>query len=132
VALQAGTVQEALVAAGQPGCGPRPITARAFESGTQVILEVMYRRADAALTDFPVGVYNAKVSGGGRDVEVVGQQLDPGPYGIGVRKQDAQLRSVLQAALRQAIADRSYDRVLARWNVTDGALRTARLVGAGS
>jgi len=130
VTLQVGTVQEELVAQQQQGCGARPVKVKALDSGTQVMLEVKYRRADAALTDFPVAVYNAKVSGGGRDFQVVGEQIDPGPYGIGVRKQDEQLRDVVQTALKQIIADRSYDRVLARWNVNDGALRTARLVGA--
>ena len=130
VTVQAGTVQEELVAGQQRQCGARPLRARALDSGTQVILEVKYRRADAVLTDFPVAAYNAKVSGGGADLEVVGEQIDPGPYGIGVRKQDEQLRETLRAALRQTIADRSYDRVLARWEVDDGALRTAKLVGA--
>jgi polar amino acid transport system substrate-binding protein len=60
---------------------------------------------------------------------VVGRQIDPGPYDIGVRKQDAQLRTVLQAALRAIIQDGSYDRVLAKWDVSDGALRTAAVTG---
>ena len=93
------------------------------------MLEVKYRRADAALADFPVAAYNAKVSGQGRDFEVVGEQIDPGPYGIGVRKDDSDLQTVLQEALRGIIEDGSYDRVLTKWNVTDGALKGARLTG---
>jgi polar amino acid transport system substrate-binding protein len=69
------------------------------------------------------------VSGQGGDFQVVGEQLDPGPYGIGVRKDDAELRSALQEALQAIIEDGSYDRVLTKWNVTDGALRTARVIG---
>ena len=48
-----------------------------------------------------------------------------------MRKDDTELQSVLQEALREAIADGSYDRVLTKWNVTDGALRTAAMTGAG-
>jgi polar amino acid transport system substrate-binding protein len=129
VALQSGTVQEELVAAQQGRCGGRPIRVRSLDSGTQVILDVKYGRAAAALTDFPVAAYNAKVSGQGRDLEVVGEQIDPGPYGLGVRKQDAELRAALQGALREIIADGSYDRVLAKWNVSDGALKTAGTLG---
>jgi polar amino acid transport system substrate-binding protein len=125
VTLQTGTTQEALVAAEQARCGARPIRARSLASGTQVILALKYGQADAALTDFPVAAYNAKVSANGNDFEVVGSQIDPGPYGIGVRKGDVQLRTVLQDALRAAIQDGSYDRVLAKWDVIDGALRTA-------
>jgi polar amino acid transport system substrate-binding protein len=131
VTLQAGTIHEELVAAQQARCGARRIKARPLESGTQVVLAVKFGRADAALADFPVAAYNAKVSGQGRDFQVVGQQIDPGPYGIGLRKDDTELQSVLQEALRQVIADGSYDRVLTRWNVTDGALRTAKLTGVG-
>ena len=125
VTLQTGTTQEALVAAEQARCGARPIRARSLASGTQVILAVKYGRADAALTDFPVAAYNAKVSAKGDDFQVVGRQIDPGPYGIGVRKQDVQLRTVLQDALRAIIEDGTYDRVLANWDVSAGALKTA-------
>jgi polar amino acid transport system substrate-binding protein len=131
VTLQAGTIHEELVAAQQARCGARRINARPLDSGTQVVLEVKFGRADAALADFPVAAYNAKVSGQGHDFQVVGEQIDPGPYGIGVRKDDAELQSVLQEALREIIADGSYDRVLTNWNVTDGALKTAAMTGDG-
>jgi polar amino acid transport system substrate-binding protein len=130
VTLQAGTIHEELVAAQQRRCGARRIKARPLASGTQVVLEVKFGRADAALADFPVAAYNAKVSGQGRDFQVVGEQIDPGPYGIGLRKDDTELASVLQEALREIIADGSYDRVLTKWNVTDGALKTAQMTGA--
>jgi polar amino acid transport system substrate-binding protein len=131
VTLQEGTIHEELVAAQQPRCGARRIRARPLASGTQVVLEVKFGRADAALADFPVAAYNAKVSGLGHDFQVVGDQIDPGPYGIGLRKDDAELASVLQEALREIIADGSYDRVLTKWNVADGALKTAEMTGAG-
>ncbi|HEV3504298.1 MAG TPA: ABC transporter substrate-binding protein, partial [Actinomycetes bacterium] len=130
VTLQASTIHEELVEAQQASCGARRIRARPLESGTQVVLEVKYKRADAALADFPVAAYNAKVSGQGRDFEVVGEQIDPGPYGIGIRKDDGDLQTVLQEALRAIIEDGSYDRVLTKWNVTDGALKSAKLTGA--
>ena len=130
VTLQAVTIHEELVAAQQPRCGARRIKARPLDSGTQVVLEVKFGRADAALADFPVAAYNAKVSGQGDDFQVVGEQIDPGPYGIGLRKDDAELQSVLQEALRAIIADGSYDRVLTKWNVADGALKTAEVTGS--
>jgi polar amino acid transport system substrate-binding protein len=130
VTLQAGTIHEELVAAQQASCGGRPIKDRPLDSGTQVVLEVKFGRADAALADFPVAAYNAKVSGQGQDFEVVGEQIDPGPYGIGVRKDDVELQAVLREALRAIIADGSYDRVLTKWNVADGALKTAKVTGA--
>ena len=131
VTLQSGTIHEELIDAQQADCGRRPIKAKPLASGTQVVLEVKFGRAEAALADFPVAAYNAKVSGEGNDFQVVGDQIDPGPYGIGVRKDDTDLQRVLQEALRAVIEDGSYDRVLTKWNVTDGALKSAKLTGAG-
>ena len=130
VTLQSGTIHEELVADQQRDCAGRRIRARPLASGTQVVLEVKFGRADAALADFPVAAYNAKVSGQGADFQVVGEQIDPGPYGIGVRKDDNDLRQVLQEALRAIIQDGSYDRVLTKWNVADGSLKTAKVLGA--
>jgi polar amino acid transport system substrate-binding protein len=101
-----------------------------LDSGSQALLEVKFKQADASLTDFPVAAYNAKVSSGGADFQVVGTQIDSGPFGIGVRKADAALRDSLRTALRQIIADGTYDRVLAKWNLSEGALKTAQVIGA--
>ncbi|MFX7934569.1 transporter substrate-binding domain-containing protein, partial [Acinetobacter baumannii] len=68
-------------------------------------------------------------SGNGGDYEVVGDQIGAGPYGIGVRKTDTQLRDAVQAALKAAIADGSYAKVLAKWNVASGSLTTAAING---
>jgi polar amino acid transport system substrate-binding protein len=131
VTVQAATTQDDLAKADESKCPPgQPMRVQQFDSGSQSLLEVKYGHADASLTDFPVAAYNAKVSDAGRDFEVVGQQIDPGPFGIGVRKADAPLREALRTALRQIIADGSYDRVLAKWNVGDGALKTAQVIGA--
>ena len=46
---------------------------------------------------------------------------------IAVAKDDTRLRDALQAALRAAIADGSYDRVLQRWGLSDAALHTAAI-----
>ena len=43
--------------------------------------------AVADLNDFPVAAYAAKTSGGGNDFEVVGEQVEAGPYGIAVAKE---------------------------------------------
>jgi polar amino acid transport system substrate-binding protein len=51
--------------------------------------------------------------------------MDGGPYGIAIRKGDSELRDALQSALRAIIADGTYDRILAKWNLKSLALRTA-------
>ncbi|HZD68625.1 MAG TPA: transporter substrate-binding domain-containing protein [Actinomycetes bacterium] len=131
VTMQEGTVQEDLARAQRRRCpASQPLRLRPLDSGSQALLDVKYGDADVALTDFPVAAYNAKVSGGGEDYEVVGGQVATSPLGIGVRKAAAALRDALRDALRQVIADGGYDRVLDRWNVTGGALKSVTVLGA--
>jgi polar amino acid transport system substrate-binding protein len=44
-----------------------------------------------------------------------------------VLKTNTELRDALQAALKAVIADGTYDQILAKWNVTAGALKTAAI-----
>lgn len=132
VALQRGTTQEDVAKAQQAKCssaGKGPIKLLTFDKDTDALLQIKGGRAVADMNDFPVAAYNANTSGGGNDFEVVGEQIEAGPYGIGVRKEDTQLRDALQAALKAIIADGSYDKVLEKWNVTKGALKTAAING---
>ena len=130
VALQKGTTQEEVAKTQQGKCGANKLTLRTFDRDTEALLQVKSGAAVADMNDFPVAAYNAQTSGGGNDFEVVGEQIDAGPYGIGLRKDDSQLRDALQAALKQVISDGSYDKVLSTWNVSSGALKTAQVSGA--
>ena len=132
VALQRGTTQEDVAKAQQAKCtaaGKGPIKVLTFDKDTDALLQIKGGRAVADMNDFPVAAYNAKTSGGGNDFEVVGEQIEAGPYGIGIRQEDTQLRDAIQAALKAVIADGSYDKVLEKWNVTKGALKTAAING---
>ena len=130
VALQKGTTQEEVAKAQQAKCGDQQLTLRTFDRDTEALLQVKSGAAVADMNDFPVAAYNAQTSGGGNDFEVVGEQIDAGPYGIGMRKEDTELRNALQAALKKLVENGEYDKVLAKWNVTEGALKTAEVSGA--
>lgn len=132
IALQRGTTQEDVAKAQQAKCaaaGKGAINVLTFDKDTDALLQIKGGRAVADMNDFPVAAYNAKTSGGGNDFEVVGEQIEAGPYGIGVRKEDTQLRDALQAALKAIIADGTYDKVLEKWDVSQGALKTAAING---
>ena len=136
VSVQKGTVQETdIIAPQQPKCtaaGKPRIDVLGFEKDTDALQQVKVGRAVADLEDFPVAAYNAKTSGGGEDFEVVGQPgFSVGQYGIAVPKEQRALRDALRAALRAAISDGTYDRLLGKWNLTGGALKTAPLNGGG-
>jgi polar amino acid transport system substrate-binding protein len=129
VALQKGTTQEEVAKAQQAKCGDQKLTLRTFDRDTEALLQVKSGAAVADMNDFPVAAYNAQTSGGGNDFEVVGEQIDAGPYGIGLRKEDAELRTALQAALKKVVENGEYDKVLAKWNVAKGANKTAEVSG---
>ena len=131
VALQRGTTQEDVAKAQVTKCqqAGKPLKVLAFDRDTEALLQVKQGRAAADMNDFPVAAYNAKTAGGGNDFEVVGDQIEAGPYGIGVRKEDTQIRDALQKALQAIIDDGTYAKVLDTWNVTQGAVTTATVNG---
>jgi len=143
VAVQKGTTQETDTIPGQqPKCtaAKQPkITVIAPEKATDALLQVKSGRAVAALEDSPVAAYDSKTSGGGNDFQVVGDILDVGRYGIAVPATCAnpcadanapkQLLDAVRGALKDIIADGTYDRVLANFGAQSGALKTAAVDG---
>ena len=106
VALQRGTTQEDVATKQQQAkcktAGKSAINVLPFDRDTEALIQIKQGRAVADMNDFPVAAYNAKKSGGGNDFEVVGEQIAAGPYGIGVRKQDTQLRDALKGRSRRS------------------------------
>lgn len=132
VALQRGTTQEDVATKQQDACkaaGKGAITVLPFDKDTDALTQIKNGRAVADMNDFPVAAYNAKTASNGNDFQVVGEQIEAGPYGVGFRKEDSQLRDAVQEAFKAIIADGSYDKVLAKWNVEKGNLKTAAVNG---
>ncbi|AXK31482.1 ABC transporter substrate-binding protein [Streptomyces armeniacus] len=129
VALQRGTANEDLAKEQSKKCD-KPIEVLAFEKDTEALLQLKQGRAVADLNDFPVAAYNAKTSGGGKDFQVVGDQINAAPYGIAVSKKNTELRDAVQAALTAIMKNGEYEKVLKKWDVTNGALKKAT-VNAG-
>jgi len=132
VALQKGTTSEGIAKAQSTKCtkdGKKAITLQTFDTDPEALLRLKQGASVADLNDFPVAAYNAKTSGGGKDFEVVGDQIEAGPYGIGVSKENTELRDALQAAMDAIIKNGDYTKILQKWNVTDGAVTEAKVNG---
>ncbi|MDT7544760.1 MAG: polar amino acid transport system substrate-binding protein [Actinomycetota bacterium] len=131
IALQRGTTQDDVATAQQAKCktAGKALKVLKFDRDTEALLQVKQGRAVADMNDFPVAAYNAQTSGGGNDFEVVGEQIEAGPYGIGVRKQDTAIRDALQKAVQAIIDNGDYAKILEKWNVKAGAVTTATVNG---
>lgn len=118
VAIQVGTVQIDEAEEQNATCSQK-IQVTTFEQNTDTIQAVASGRADAALMDYPVAAYGASQVAG---TEVVGEQYNTGPYGIAVRKDDAEVRQGLEAALRAMREKGKYTAILRYWGLEAGAL----------
>jgi polar amino acid transport system substrate-binding protein len=115
VALQQGTTSEGIAKAQSKKCtkdGKKAINLQTFDTDPEALLRLKQGASVADLNDFPVAAYNAKTSGGGKDFEVVGEQIEAGPYGIGVSKESTQLRDALQAAVDAIIKNGDYQKIM--------------------
>lgn len=121
VAIQTGTVQvdEAKEQSGKCASGKK-IDVKVFDQNTDAIQEVASGRAKASLMDFPVAAYNAKKVSG---TEVVGEQYNTGPYGIAVRKDDGEVKTALQAAMKAMQEKGQYKAILKYWDLEAGAIK---------
>jgi polar amino acid transport system substrate-binding protein len=133
VGLEKGTTQEQLANQQKTACNGN-LNVVTYPKDTDALAALKAGRSDADMNDFPVAAYNAQTSDNGNDFQVVGQQANPGPYGIGTRKasaskDDAGIQSAFQGALKAIIADGTYDTILNKWNVSQGALKTAAING---
>jgi polar amino acid transport system substrate-binding protein len=126
IALQRGTTQQEVAEAQQEKCGSKKIKVLLFGTDTEAVLQVKNGRAVADMNDFPVAAYTAQQD---PSFEVVGEQIEAGPYGIAVRKDDTQLRDALKAAMEAIIADGTYKQVLDKWKVAQGAVTEVTING---
>jgi len=100
------------------------------DSDSQNQTQLRTGRIDAIVNDLPTAVYVSKTTKNGEAFEVVpGDVIDGAPYGIGVNKDNPELRDAMAAALDDLIADGTYGEILDSWGVTDGAVDAAAVNG---
>lgn len=100
-----------------------------FATNPEAETRMRSKGADVVSADYPVAAYSVKTSGGGNYFEIVGDQVEAGPYGIAVAKDNNELRDALQAAVQAIIDNGEYEKIIKKWGVEDGAITEAKVNG---
>jgi len=121
VAVQEGTIQQDMLDELNAGdCADNQMDVVTFDQNPLAVEELRVGGAVAVLADFPVALNDANESDG--ELEVVGEQFDAAPYGIGLRKESAELKSALEDALRDIKDDGTYASILKEWGLESASL----------
>lgn len=131
-AVQRGTTYEQALQAQSKSCtddGKKKITIESFENDTEAQTRVKSGGADAGVNDYPVAIDLARKADGGNAFEVVGEQVDAGPFGIAVNKDNKELTSALEAAVNAIIEDGTYKTILEKWGAESGAIEKSAING---
>jgi polar amino acid transport system substrate-binding protein len=126
--VEKGTSQEVAILRQQAACkavGLGEITIEAASTDEVALKTFLAGKSQAHISDYPVVSYLARTLSGGREYAVIGRQFGIVPYGIAVAKHNVALRDRVQHALEDLIRDGTYDALLKRWGLEQGALRSA-------
>jgi len=128
-----GSTQIALVNEMSAKCtaaGKPAIKNMEYAKPSDARLQVQIGRVAAFLGNTPVMVYLAKTAEGGKLFDVVrGHEYQPVPLGIGVAKDNTKLRDALQKSLNALIANGTYKKILEKYGVESGAIKSATING---
>ena len=125
--LNDATVEGSVVKACADAGKPAPV-AQGFPKQTDVNAALVAGRIDAYLADSPVVDYAVKVTGD--KFQKVGGNESTAPYGIAIPKDPAELTPAIQAAMQHLMDSGDYQKILANWGLTGGAITTAQINGA--
>lgn len=118
--LTADDITKECTSGGKPAVEKQP-----FPDQASAVQALQSGRADAVLALDLTLAYNVKQAP--QAFEVASKPFGALPVGIPVPKKNPQLRDAVQAALLKVIETGTYDALLAKWNLTDQALKGAPL-----
>lgn len=104
--------------------GKKPIDVKVFDDSNKASLALMSGRADVYWLGSTAVQYFVRTTHG--QAKVVGHYLDPNPLGIALQK-DSSLSKPVQEAMQHNIGDGTYHKVLDKWGLTNGAIKTSEV-----
>ncbi|MFG2640763.1 ABC transporter substrate-binding protein [Streptomyces sp. NPDC048370] len=131
-AVQRGTTFETVAKTQSKACekaGKPALRIESFPTDAEAQTRVKAGGAVAGVNDYPVALHLTRTAGGGNAFEIVGDQIEAGPFGIAVDKKDTQLRDAIKDALNVIINDGTYKKALDKWGAGSGAVTSAGING---
>ena len=128
VAVQKGTVQVDDLNARSKKCtdaGKGKITIDQYAAQSAATNAAISGKDDAMLADSPVCAYAVDKTDG--QLELLGDIYDSAPYGYVLPKDSTGFAKAVQGALQALIDDGSYQKILDKWGVGQGAIQTAEI-----
>jgi polar amino acid transport system substrate-binding protein len=130
VAVENGTTEQSDAQAQSKKCtaaGKPKVEVLQFSDQSGANLAVANGRADVGFADSPPVDYIVQSSNG--QFKNTGKPFGLAPYGIALPKGNGMAQAV-QAAMQQLIDDGSYASMLKKWNLSEGAITTAKINAA--
>jgi polar amino acid transport system substrate-binding protein len=137
VTIQKATVQGDMLKALTPQCtaaGKKAVIINEYPSDPEALNALRAGKGIADVMDAPIAAYAAQTAGKGQYFDLITDAANPNGYqavytGIGVLKANTKLTAALQAAVQSLIADGTYGKILAKWNLSNFGVTTATING---
>lgn len=91
-----------------------------FQQDTDAFQQLSLGRVDAYATDAPVLVYYVTQNPG--KFELVGDLIEPGPIGIGIRKESTELKAAVAKVIDDMYAEGLMKQIVDKWGMTDAVI----------
>jgi ABC-type amino acid transport substrate-binding protein len=131
VGALAGSVEDRDLAKFKPSCPPdKPMTVNTYPSNNEVVEQLHKGTVQIGFLDWPLAAYTVQKSNGElMEASPVLTGEPPGEprhrEGITFRKGNTELEKAVSQALNNIQRDGTYDKILKKWNLTDGDIRKA-------
>ena len=126
--LTGSTQEEALADLNSAECQAKPVQVVQFDTDADALAHVQEGKADAELTQWSTGAYNAKQVGSGDIFEVANTEIiNPTPLGFVFLKGDVELVRAYQAAVQSIIDDGTSAEILKKHDLSAGAIEKATI-----
>jgi polar amino acid transport system substrate-binding protein len=107
------------------GLAQGKLTVQTFPDDATALAQLKAGKLTALLTDLPTAA--TLIVQQPTAIQLAGDQIQPVPFGIAVSKDDSQLRDAIAGALHAIIADGTYGQILAKYQVSVGAVADATI-----